>query len=487
MAYLSYFGGISSLTKGRSLRVKGRINVTEFDNGIYLYSMANSNFNLSAIGFRSGSIHDPPGLSGINHLVEHISCRRGVRYSERDAERIFNRYMGGTHGSEINVRCDRSSVLYGHDDLRRREYMWKCFDMYADMVKSVMRDAHGLGPRVLNIKALKVEKSAVHNEYRLRDTDVAEEYIHELVHWCLYKTNPTRYQMNYGLKALYGINLDQVRQFVRDHYNTETMFVILIGPKNNEAVDKVREYFGDLPKRSPPPLDYDHSDDFPVLNGVRSFELIRPGIRQSHVAIAFPTGDYLSKDSVALDVLTAIWEYRIEQRLREENTRFNGGIYHPNHWLPRTFTHGMAAVWFATVGDDKYVELAVEMAVEECEKLKTDGSSEFNEDCKDRKAYINDSFEQMLISHPLGLCEAITEATCNGDPKLKEFVNYKRRLNKVNPRILREVANKYFTTPDRFVKVVIKPLVVPKRIINLVSDEVKPYLLAINHDPDFSE
>jgi predicted Zn-dependent peptidase len=475
------------------VRIKGRINVTEFDNGIYLYSVANSNFNLSAIGFRSGSIHDPQGLSGMNHLIEHMSCRRGVKYSERDVERIFNRYMGGTHGEEINVRCNRSSVLYGHDDLRRREYMWKCFDMYADAIKSVMRDAYGLGPHILDLRALKVEKGAIHNEHRLRGTDVAEDHIYDLVHWHLYRTNPARRRIDCGHKALRKITLEQARQFVLERYTTESMFVILIGPKNNEAVEKVREYFGDLPQSSPTPLDYDHSDDFPVLDGIRSFELVRPGIRQSHVAIAFPTVIYTPKDPkkklhpVALDVLTAIWEYRIEQRLREENTRFNAGIYHPDHWLPRTFTHGMAAAWFATVGDDRYVERAIAMAVEECEKLKTDESEIFNEDCEDKKAYLNDSFEQMLLCYPRILCEAITDATCNGDPKLKGFVDYQKRLSGVTPKILREVANEYFTTPGHFVKVIIKPMFVPQRIINMASDEVKPYLLAINHDPDFSE
>lgn len=469
------------------MRVKGRINVTEFDNGIYLYSMANSNFNLSAIGFRSGSIHDPPGLSGINHLIEHMSCRRGVRYTEREVERIFNHYMGGTHGSDINIRCDRSSVLYGHDNLRRREYMWKCFDMYADMIKSVMLDAYGDGSEILTTKALKVEKAAVHNEFRLRGTDVAESHLYDLVHWHLYRSNPARRRIDCGHMALRRITLAQVRQFVRDRYTTESMFVIMIGPKLNEAVDKVREYFGDLPQRSPAPIYYDHSDNFPTLEGIVSFELIRPGIKQSYVAIAFPTGGYLSKNSVALDVLTAIWEHRIEQRLREQNTRFYGGIYHPGHWLPRTFIHGMAATWFATVGNDKYVERAVEIAIEECEKLKTDESSEFNDDCEDKKAYLGDVFEQILLWHPLGLCEAITEATSNGDIKLKEFVNYKKRLNKITPKFLREVANKYFTTPDRFVKIIIRPLIVPQRIIKMASDEVKPYLLAINHDPDFSE
>ena len=475
------------------MRVRGRINVTEFDNGIRLYSMANSNFNLSAIGFRSGSIHNPPGLSGIDHLIEHMSCRRGVKYSERDVNRVFNRYMGGTHGPEINVRCDRSSVLYGHDDLRRREHMWKCFDMYADMVRSVMLDAYGLGPRVLDIRALKVEKGAVHNEHRLRGTDVPEEHIYDLAHWHLYWTNPARYRVDCGRKALRKTTLEQVRQFVRDHYTTESMFVIFIGPKNNEAVEKVREYFGDLPKRSPVPLGYDHSDDLPVLDGIRSFELVRPGIRQSHVAIAFPTVGYTSKDAgkklhaVALDALTSIWESRIEQRLREDNTRFKAGIYHPASWTPRTFTHGMVMAQFATVGDDKYVERAIEMAVEECEKLKTDESTIFNEDCEDVKAYLNDSFEQMLLWYPGTLCEAIVEATCNGDPKLKGFVDYQKRLNKITPKILREMANEYFTTPDRFVKVVIKPLIVPQGIINVAPDEVKPYLLAVNYDPDFSE
>ena len=468
------------------MRIKGRINVTPLDNGIHLYSMANSNLNLSAIGFRSGSIHDPPGLSGMNHLVEHMICRRGANYTERDAERVMNRYMGGTHGSDINIRCDRSSVLYGHGDLRRREHMWKCFDLHADFVKSAILDVNGLGPRILDTNALKVEKGAVHNEYRLRGTDVAEEHIYDLLHWHMYRNNPARHRIDCGRTDLHGIKLTQVRQFIEDRYTTKSMFIILIGPKNNEAVEKVREYFGDLPQSSPAPLAYDHSDDFPALEGIRSFELIRPGIRQHHVAIAFPAEKYLSADSEALDVLAAIWEHRIEQRLREKNTNFNAGIYHPNTWFPRTFTHGMIAAWFATVGDSGYVERAIDMAIEECEKLKSDESTIFNDDCEDRKAYLKDSFDQMLLWYPLDLCEAITEATCNGDPKLKRFISYHKRLSQVTPKRLREVARKYFTTPDRFVRVVIKPLIVPQDVIDRASDEVRPYLLAINNDPDFS-
>ena len=253
------------------MRIKGRINITQFDNGIYLYSMANSNLNLSAIGFRSGSIHDPPGLSGMNHLVEHMVCRRGTNQTERDAERIMNYYMGGTHGQDINIRCDRSSVLYGHGDLRRREHMWKCFEMNVDFVKSAMLDAYGTGPRVLNTNALRVEKAAIHNEYRLRGTDVTAEHLYDLMHWCLYNSNPARRRVDCGRSDLSRVKLSQVRQFIRDRYTTETMFVILIGPKNNESVDKVREYFGDLPQFSSKPLAYDHSDDFPVLDSVKSF------------------------------------------------------------------------------------------------------------------------------------------------------------------------------------------------------------------------
>lgn len=468
------------------MRIRGRINVTPFDNGIYLYSMANSNMNLSAIGFPSGSIHDPPGLSGMNHLVEHMVARRGVNYTERETERIFNRYMGGTHGPDINIYCNRSGVLYGHGDLRRREHMWKCFAMYADLVKSAMLDAYGLDPRVLDVAGLKVEKAAIHNEYRLRGTDVVEELVCDLVHWHMYRNNPARCRIDCARADLSGIKLAQVRQFIRDRYTTESMFVILIGPKNNEAVEKVREYFGDLPQRSPTPLAYDHSDDFPTLDSIRSFELVRPGIRQHHVAIAFPTEGYLSRDTEVLDVLAAIWEHRIEQRLREENTSFNAGIYHPETWSPRTFTHGMIAAWFATVGDSEYVERAVAMAVEECEKLKLDESAMLEEDCEDRKAYLKDSFDQMLLWYPLDLCEAITEATCNGDSKLKHFVSYPKRLSKVTPKSIREIAQKYFTTPDRFIRVVVKPLTVPQDVIDRANDETKPYLLAINHDPDFS-
>ena len=104
---------------------------------------------------------------------------------------------------------------------------------------------------------------------------MVEELVCDLVHWHMYRNNPARCRIDCARADLSGIKLAQVRQFIRDRYTTESMFVILIGPKNNEAVEKVREYFGDLPQRSPAPLAYDHSDDFPVLDSIRSFELVR--------------------------------------------------------------------------------------------------------------------------------------------------------------------------------------------------------------------
>lgn len=469
------------------MRMRGRINVTPFDNGIYLYSIAHSQMHLSAIGFRSGSIHEPQGLSGINHLMEHLIARRGTNYTGREVERIFNRFMGGTHGPDINIRCDRSSVLFGHGDLRRREYMWKCFDMQADLVKSAMHDAYDLGPRILDAKGLKVEKAAVHNEHRVHGTDHLINHLCDLVHWNLYKSNPARRRIDCARKDLKKIKLADIRQFICDRCITETMFVVLIGPKNNEAVEKVREYFGDLPRHSQIPLTYNHSDDLPTLDGIKSFELVRPGIRQHHIAIAFPTDGYLSKHAVVLDVLAALWEYRIERRLREENTNFNAGVYHPETWVPRTFMHGIIMALFSTVGDNRYTEQAVAMTIEECEKLKHDESVEFKEDCEDRQNYLIDKYDQMLQAHPLNLCEAITEATCNGDPDLKHLISYRRRLVRVTPKQIHEAAQKYFTTPDRFLKIVIKPLIVPQEILDYASDKVRPYLMAINHDPDFSE
>ena len=68
----------------------------------------------------------------------------------------------------------------------------------------------------------------------------------------------------------------------------------------------------------------------------------------------------------------------------------------------------------------------------------------------------------------------------------KNLILYRKRLNRVTPKKIREAAQKYFTTPDRFLRIVVKPLMVPQDVIDKASEEARPYLLAINHDPDFS-
>lgn len=430
------------------------VQVHPMKNGMMLYYGAANAVNLAGVGVRAGSLHDPKDKEGMAHYVEHMLCRRSRRYSdEKKTVYIMQRYLGGTHDGDIDICTTRSYTYYGHLDLLRRQYLLKSFDLMASFVHPETR--------MVEAEGVPVEFSAVHNEYCLNGVDATDVLLEDLMHQTLYTANPARSRVDFRPEQWKPMSDSEVmaatRQFVRKWYVPSNMFAVFLGSDFKTAKKLADQYFGDWESPARPCLDYDKSDELPKLTEVRSLEVVRPGIHQHHVGIAFPTENYMSEDAESLDVLERILNPRIEARLREENRDRGKGIYHPYTETIRTFCHGMFFVYFATIGGKDYARFAEDVVLEEIGKLKRELVSQREFDVRDR---IRDEYNNMFWNTPNNLVGAIREATSNGDPGLVRLNDFRNRLNRVNRRKLRVVANKYFT--DNYARVVISPSEEPK-------------------------
>lgn len=398
--------------------------------------------NVAGVGVKVGSIHDPPGMSGMAHLVEHMRCRYSPKYNGRQVDLIIEKYLGGLDGKEINIGTEKVSTYYGFNNLLRRPHMMTCFDMMADLARN----------GILDQKGLKVEKAAVHQEYYLRGIDVPEGLVWDLTHEVMYRANLARKRVDCQPEELRKITLSNVNRFVQRYYVPRNMFVIMLGPKHEEVRATAEKCFGDWDDDSEPEFKYDNSEEIPTLKQVRSKEIYRPGLRQYHLAIGFPTESYMSPDAEALEALARLWAFRLKEKLREENEEFDKGAYRELCYTSRSFAHGLIYAWFATKSKEFFQE-GERIVLAEARRLKEELVADDELDAM--VSNLDFSYLDIFKNVAAGLQEEIIEAIANGDENLSRLHTFRDRLRRVTRRKIREIANKYFD--DNYARVALIP------------------------------
>lgn len=430
------------------------------NNGMLVISRANSSHSVSGVGVTRGTVNDPPWLEGAAHLAEHMVCRRSHTYSDRQVTLMMERLFGGTNDSDIKVFTTWTNTFYGHDDLLRRADMREAFMLMASLVHDAVIEVHNThrsDGRLYSLNELLVERSAVHNETQ-RYMDNLERQVTVALHELVYRSNPVRRDGCANLDQLRKLTkMGRLRQWMSEHYAPANMVAIFMGPKQAEALELVARAELDQLKdyRSSAQVDA-CGDSLPQLSGIVERVVWRPGIHQTHVGLGWPTQSFTSQESPALNVLVRVLKLRVEELLREKNTRFDAGVYHPMATWYATAYHGLMELWFATVGDGNYVTVAEGMVLDMIRHLRDDTGMALAEEVAAIKAHLYSSFEYEQRFNAGGFCERILEHVSNGDRELALLSSYKRRLLAVTPEKIRALAGEYLST-ENFARVVIHP------------------------------
>ncbi len=441
-----------------------KIVVSELDNGITCISSPNRNHNVSLTAARAGSAYDPQQRRGTGHLMEHEVMQKSSVHPADELDLLVLRLMGGWEGADI--RTDYTSVVFGHGDLRSKRHLRQAFNAFAPAVRESILDARGEPTvSILDIDGHDSEKSAMHNEYRLDDTDVPENRVSEMLYENMWTTNPVRNRAGCNPDELIRVTLTDVKKFIR-RWVAGRIFTVFVGLDHREARQLTEKHYGALkPSRVVEP-DWSVFDLVPTLAGVRHIEDVHPGSHQHHVAIGFPTNVMLSRDDESLDILTAVWRYRLYRRLRLENRKYNGGVYRTNTEIERSFLHGIIYTAFGTVGSYDYAMHLAELVQQECDNLKRRMLSKNQQHTLDRQVAIvqrnlYDGFYSAFNDEPSKAANLLVHAFCNGDRQFKRLLQYPSRIKRLDRLRIQRVAETYMTTPDQMVRVVLKPLIIP--------------------------
>ena len=439
-----------------------KISWFDLKNGMRVYIQPDRSSHVGGIGVKFGALHDPTAaFIGRAHTLEHMVARETKNFSKREIDIRLRETSCGPWGS-VDIWTNPTTTFYGCGILLRRKYLLSLFPVFADMVVNPLFRNEGFSS----------EKAAIFTEYLLRGEDSPEDTADRILLENVYKTNPIARRIDCDPEHLQKAGIYKIREAWRKWYVPNNMFAVLLGPNRHEAKKIAEQYFAHLEAKPVPALEYDHSEDYPTLKDRLICEVPYPS-KTCHVLMGFPTEPWGNAYDSTLDVLAEILEFKIEEALRDQNTSWGHGTYHPSVWHDRTYVHGMFYIWFPTpsvefakkgeeiilheirriinngvnesVVADTLREIPCNKQSATQRKLKSRMRTEFREEVERLRRPVHDMYLAAFRDEPNTLSELIADCASNGDPDLNGLNNFREFMGRVTKTRVVNAANRYLS------------------------------------------
>ena len=274
----------------------------------------------------AGSRDETDHEHGVAHLIEHMVFK-GTR--KRKAYHIISRLEDV--GGEINAYTTKEETcVYA-------SFMKEDYSRALELLKDIIFDS------IFPEKEIRREKEVIIDEINSY-LDNPAELIFDDFEDLIFSGQPIGRNILGTPQSLAGITRDHIRQFIRDHYNTDEMVICFVGGIPSGRLKKsVEKYFGEIPgnfrhKKRPSPGEYKPGQ----LNS-------RKDTFQAHCITGCTGYDLQHEKRIGLHLLNNIiggpgLNTRLNMSLREKN----GYSYHnESHFSPYSDT-GVISVYFSS-------------------------------------------------------------------------------------------------------------------------------------------
>jgi len=239
--------------------------------------------------YHVGSRHEPPGRTGLAHLLEHLLFEGTEHCPKGEFDLMLERVGGTNNGSTWLDRTNYYETVPTHA---------------AELPLWLERErlAHFLP--VLDERMLELQRGVVINE-RLQTSEnrpygLAEERLYDL----LFPANhPYSWPTIGWMPDLERIDLDDVRGFFERFYTPANLTLVLAGDVKPEATWELADrYFGDLadgvePPQPAPRLDVPSGSE--PRSGTLPDRVTFPRVYRAHAAPAYGTAEWNALDVLA--------------------------------------------------------------------------------------------------------------------------------------------------------------------------------------------
>jgi zinc protease len=275
-------------TAGRPALAADPVVATTLDNGLRVLLLEDHRSPILSfqVWYRVGARNEPPGLTGMAHLLEHMMFKGTPRHGPQEFARLVEQNGGQDNafttadvtGYFVNIVADKAELV---------------IDLEADRMQNLLLD-----PR-----AVEGEREVVIEERRTRTEDDPEGFLGEEVSAVAFQAHPYGRPIVGWMEDLKRLTAEDLRAFYQAYYVPNNAIVVAVGAfKAPDLLEKIRRAFGAIP-RGPdvPPVRAVE----PVQNGERRV-LVRKEARLPVVYLGWHVPNHRSDDAPALEILSTI-------------------------------------------------------------------------------------------------------------------------------------------------------------------------------------
>lgn len=238
-----------------------------------------------SIWYRAGSRHDPPGRSGMAHLLEHMMFKGTPRYPRGSYDRILH-LQGAANNASTWYDRTNYYVMIGSDRYPI------ALELEADRMRNTLLTEEDLAP----------ERTVVLNELdRSEDEPVAA--LLDRIHALAFLQHPYRRPVIGWRQEVAQIGADEIRSFYDSYYQPQNAFLVAAGDFTPaEMIAEIEAHFGVLAGSAQPAAQ--PVQELPQ-RGERRCELRKAG-HSRILALAYKVPPRASDDGYALDVIAQV-------------------------------------------------------------------------------------------------------------------------------------------------------------------------------------
>jgi zinc protease len=260
---------------------------TVLENGLVVVTAVERRAPLAAVLvlYRCGSRDEPPGRTGVAHLVEHMMFRGTAAFPGGAVDAATGR-LGGINNAVTTP--DYTAYYFVLPDGHWRD--------------ALVLEADRMAGCTLDGESLEMERRVAVEERKMLDDD-PEAMLDEAVAALAYAEHPYRNPV-IGLRAdIESLTLEDVAAFYRTFYTPANAVLVVAGDVSHEdVVAHAEEAFGPLTSSRPP--ESSPAPD-PVQRAPRR-AVVRTSIRTREVVLAFRCPPAAAPDSAAVELLPAL-------------------------------------------------------------------------------------------------------------------------------------------------------------------------------------
>jgi len=207
---------------------------TSLDNGLTVVVKPDrrSPVVVSQIWYKVGSSDEPPGLSGISHVLEHMMFKGSERLAPGEFSRII-----ASHGGRENAFTSRDYTAY-YQQLEKSRLAIS-FELEAERMRKLR----------LTDEEFQKEVKVVMEERRLRTDDRPEGRLYEQFMATAYQVHPYRNPVIGWMDDLNTLRVSDLETWYRRWYAPNNATLVVVGDVEPDEVFKLaRRHFGALPR-----------------------------------------------------------------------------------------------------------------------------------------------------------------------------------------------------------------------------------------------